>query len=72
VSVVEDEPDAAGLVQRALERDGYAVDIGTNGDEALWAEASQPYDAVVLHAMIPPPVGSKCAGGCARRVLGCL
>jgi two-component system OmpR family response regulator len=57
VLVVEDELKMAGLVQRALEREGYAVDIATNGDEALWAEASQPYDAVILDAMIPAPDG---------------
>jgi two-component system OmpR family response regulator len=55
--VVEDEPKMANLVRRALVRDGCAVDIATTGAEALWAESSQPYDAVILDVMIPAPDG---------------
>ena len=57
VLVVEDEPKMASLLQRALVREGYAVDLATAGDEALWAIDETDYDAVVLDAMIPPPDG---------------
>jgi len=57
VLVVEDEPKMASLIQRALVREGYAVDLAANGEEALWASVEIDYDAIVLDAMIPPPDG---------------
>jgi two-component system OmpR family response regulator len=55
--VVEDEAKMASLIQRALVREGYAVDVACDGAEALWAAAETEYDAVVLDAMIPGPDG---------------
>ena len=55
--VVEDELKMAGLVKRGLEREGYAVDVTGDGDEALWAAREHDYDAIVLDAMIPGPDG---------------
>ncbi len=55
--VVEDDPAAAQMLTRALTRDGYAVDIASDGEEALWAAAEVPYAAIVLDRMIPPPDG---------------
>jgi two-component system OmpR family response regulator len=57
VLVVEDEPKMQSLLQRGLQRAGYAVDTASNGDEAVWAATETDYDAVVLDAMIPPPDG---------------
>jgi two-component system, OmpR family, response regulator len=57
VLVVEDEAKMADLIQRALVREGYAVDVARDGAEALWATSETEYDAVVLDAMIPPPNG---------------
>lgn len=47
----------AGLLRRGLEREGYAVDVVANGQDALWAIAELALDAVVLDAMIPSPDG---------------
>jgi two-component system OmpR family response regulator len=55
--VVEDEPKMASLIDRALVREGYAVDLAATGTEALWAVGETEYDAIVLDAMIPPPDG---------------
>jgi two-component system OmpR family response regulator len=55
--VVEDEERLAGLLRRALEREGYAVDVAPNGLEALWYGREHDYDAIVLDVMIPPPDG---------------
>jgi two-component system OmpR family response regulator len=55
--VVEDEAKMASLIQRALEREGYAVDVARDGAEALWALGETEYDGVVLDAMIPEPDG---------------
>src|SRR5204863_140107 len=45
------------LIERALARDGYAVDVAHDGAEALWAAGESDYDAIVLDAMIPAPDG---------------
>jgi two-component system OmpR family response regulator len=53
VLVVEDESKMAGLLKRGLEEEGYAVDVVRTGSDALWAGAENPYDAMVLDAMLP-------------------
>jgi two-component system, OmpR family, response regulator len=55
--VVEDDVKMASVLKRGLEREGYAVDVAANGEDALWAGREFPYDAVVLDAMIPVPDG---------------
>jgi two-component system OmpR family response regulator len=57
VLVVEDETKMASLLRRALEREGYAVDIAGTGQDALWLGTEQEYDAIVLDVMLPPPDG---------------
>ena len=57
VLVVEDEAKMASLIERALGREGYAVDVARDGAEALWAVEETDYDAIVLDAMIPAPDG---------------
>ena len=53
VLVVEDEVKMAGLLKRALEEEGYAVDVAGRGEDALWFGAENPYDAIVLDVMLP-------------------
>lgn len=55
--VVEDDPGMAALLVRGLTREGYAVDTAATGEDALWSVSENPYDAVILDAMIPPPDG---------------
>ena len=55
--VVEDEPNMADLLQRGLQREGYAVDVAVNGEDALWSATEVEYDAIVLDVMIPAPDG---------------
>lgn len=57
VLVVEDEIKTAALLKRGLEREGYAVDVAGDGNEALWAAHEHDYDLVVLDVMIPSPDG---------------
>jgi two-component system OmpR family response regulator len=57
VLIVEDDVKMAGLLRRGLEHEGYAVQVVSTGEDALWAAAELPLDAVVLDAMIPPPDG---------------
>ena len=53
VLVVEDDPKTAAFVRRALTANGAVVDVLGNGDEALSAIGSTPYDVVVLDIMLP-------------------
>ena len=47
----------ADLLRRALEHESYAVDVVDNGEDGLWSASENPYDAVLLDVMIPPPDG---------------
>jgi two-component system OmpR family response regulator len=51
--VVEDDVKLARALQRGLQREGYAVDVSRNGDEALLQTDVYDYDAVVLDVMLP-------------------
>lgn len=57
VLVVEDDPKMAELTRRGLTHSGWVVQVAGSGEEALWAAAEWPPDAVVLDVMIPEPDG---------------
>ena len=57
VLVVEDDPNVAGLLQRALIRAGYSVDIATTGTDAMACGMETEYSVILLDTMIPPPDG---------------
>ena len=53
ILVVEDDKSTASFIGKALQAEGYAVDLLRNGDDALAAIRVTPYDAVVLDIMLP-------------------
>jgi DNA-binding response OmpR family regulator len=53
ILVVEDEKKTASFVRKALQAEGFAVDVCHNGDEGLAAARTAPYDAIVLDIMLP-------------------
>jgi two-component system, OmpR family, response regulator len=53
VLLVEDDDKLARAVARGLRREGYAVDVVLDGDEALFQAGVWPYDAIVLDVMLP-------------------
>ncbi len=53
VLVVEDEKKTAAFVRKALQSESFAVDVCHNGDDALTAARSTPFDAIVLDIMLP-------------------
>lgn len=53
VLLAEDQPKMADHIRLGLSAEGYAVDVATDGDEALWLASENPYDALVLDVMMP-------------------
>ena len=51
--VVEDEQDLAEAIALGLRREGYAVDVALDGQEALMKAAVYPYDLVCLDLNLP-------------------
>jgi len=53
VLVVEDEKKTASFIRKALQAEGFAVDVCHNGDDGLAAARTTPFDAMVLDIMLP-------------------
>ena len=53
VLVVEDEKKSAAYIRNALVEEGFAVDVCSDGNEALVAAVSTPYDSIILDIMLP-------------------
>ena len=51
--VVEDDPQLGVMLARGLREHAYAVDLVTDGDDAVYHAAVHEYDAVVLDYMLP-------------------
>jgi two-component system, OmpR family, response regulator VanR len=59
VLVVEDERRVADAVARGLRREGMAVDVSHDGEEALYKGRVFPYDALVLDRDLPALHGDE-------------
>ena len=53
VLLLEDEPRVARFIARGLREQSYAVDIATDGEEALYRSSISEYDLVILDVMVP-------------------
>src|SRR5215813_2570268 len=53
VLVVEDEKKTASFIRKALQAEGFAVDVCHRGDEALAAAGTSVFDGIVLDIMLP-------------------
>jgi two-component system, OmpR family, response regulator len=53
VLVVEDDVKLVRALRKGLQREGYAVDVAENGEQALSQAGAHDYDAVVLDVMLP-------------------
>jgi DNA-binding response OmpR family regulator len=51
--LVEDDARIARFVAKGLREQGYAVDVASNGDDALYQAEINTYDLIVLDVMIP-------------------
>src|SRR6266487_5438360 len=59
VLIAENEPRLAEALARGLRRNGFAVDIALDGDQALKRTAVVDYDAVVLDRDLPHVHGDE-------------
>ena len=59
VLVVDDEVRLADGVRRALEAEGFAVDVAHNGVDGLWRARETRYDVIILDLMMPGMSGWK-------------
>lgn len=57
VLLAEDDRRLAAALALGLRAEGYAVDVATTGDEAIFNGRVHAYDAVVLDVMLPGPDG---------------
>jgi DNA-binding response OmpR family regulator len=62
VLVVEDKKKTASFIRKALQAEGYAVDVCHDGNDALTAPTATPYDAIVLDIMLPGRDGLSILG----------
>lgn len=53
ILIVEDEPTLVEQLAEALAEVGYAVDVATDGEDAAYRGATEPYDAVILDLGLP-------------------
>lgn len=53
ILVVEDEKKTASFIRKALQAEGFAVDVCRNGADALAATSTTPFDGIVLDIMLP-------------------
>jgi two-component system copper resistance phosphate regulon response regulator CusR len=53
VLLVEDESRVAGFIAKGLREQAYAVDIASDGEQALYHAAVNHYDLVILDVMLP-------------------
>lgn len=53
ILLVEDEPRVAQLIARGLREHSYAVDIASDGDQAIYLANINDYDMIILDVMLP-------------------
>jgi two-component system copper resistance phosphate regulon response regulator CusR len=53
ILLVEDEARVAGFIAKGLREQAYAVDIASDGEQAIYQASVNDYDLIVLDLMIP-------------------
>ena len=51
--LVEDDAALAKSLERGLREQAYAVDVATDGEDALYQASINPYDAIILDVNLP-------------------
>ena len=53
ILIVDDEPSITEFVSYALKKEGFAVDVADNGEDAFALATKAPYDLFILDIMLP-------------------
>jgi two-component system, OmpR family, response regulator len=70
VLVVEDQRQTAAFIRKALQTEGFVVDVLRDGDAVLDAVQKTPFDAMVLDVMLPGRDGLSIVRQMRERQLG--
>ena len=62
VLLVEDDSRIAGFVARGLRENSYAVDVASDGDEAIYMASINSYDVFILDVNLPKKDGFEVCG----------
>jgi two-component system, OmpR family, copper resistance phosphate regulon response regulator CusR len=62
VLIVEDDVRISNFVAKGLRENSYAVDVATDGEEALFHASVNDYDVIILDVMIPKKDGFAVCG----------
>jgi two-component system copper resistance phosphate regulon response regulator CusR len=65
--LAEDDPQLGPTLARGLREQSYAVDLVSNGSDAISSAAMNPYDVIVLDYMLPGADGAAVAREIRRR-----
>jgi len=53
ILLVEDEPNAAHVLAKGLREQAFAVDVASNGEDAIFQAGTNDYDGLILDVMLP-------------------
>jgi len=67
ILIAEDSAKMAGLLKKGLERQGYAADVVSSGQDAVWMATENDYDVIVLDLGLPKIDGVSVLERCAAR-----
>lgn len=59
ILIADDEPHVLRVLKLSLEKEGYAVDLCTNGKEALARVTSEPPDILITDIQMPLMTGEE-------------
>ncbi|MGH9467514.1 MAG: response regulator, partial [Terriglobales bacterium] len=57
ILLVEDEHKVAQFIKKGLQQEHFAVDLASDGEEALFLAESNVYDLMILDLMLPKVSG---------------
>ena len=57
ILIIEDEPDVAAFIKKALIEENHAVDIVHDGSKGEYLALTEPYDLLILDIMLPKKDG---------------